>query len=411
MIYIMAASVVETASAPRQLQQYIVLFFIIQSLTPSPVFLIQDLMVPGNRQTVTTVLPSPAPTMARELPREVTNALCCSRLGNFYYSVVPLDLPTSRQRRSEDDNNQPSIHSFMFVGKPTSNHRHDNMSDSDYKSGSNSSHESSSDSDSYHNEAERRSSQSRQGPEQYVEMPMGRPNWDPDDVSSEQASDDHQHDNHDNSHDNRSDSDYHSDDDSIGNNDHRQHRSADDDEQSNMHFPVAEQLAATARGNIREEEIDFIGNDDHRQHRSADDDDQSNIHSAVAAQLAAITTNEKIQYFMFVRKPTSDNRHDNRSDSAYNSGIESGSDSSKRTRHIHIRYFFVTDRVKGNELEIQYCPTKEMLGDFFTKPLTGPMFAKFRNNILGITEEEYKSYKEEYYKAKANNVTTKTNSG
>ena len=85
--------------------------------------------------------------------------------------------------------------------------------------------------------------------------------------------------------------------------------------------------------------------------------------------------------------------------------------SSKRTRHIHIRYFFVTDRVKGNELEIEYCPTEEMLGDFFTKPLTGPLFAKFRNNILGITEEDYRSYKEEYYKAKANNVTTKTNSG
>ena len=68
-------------------------------------------------------------------------------------------------QRVKDDNNQPSIHSFMFVGKPTSNHRHDNMSDSDHKSGSNSSHESSSDSDSYHNEAERRSSQSRQGPE------------------------------------------------------------------------------------------------------------------------------------------------------------------------------------------------------------------------------------------------------
>ena len=85
--------------------------------------------------------------------------------------------------------------------------------------------------------------------------------------------------------------------------------------------------------------------------------------------------------------------------------------SSKRTRHIHIRYFFVTDRVKGNELEIEYCPTEEMLGDFFTKPLTGQLFAKFRNNILGITEEDYRSYKEEYYKAKANNVTTKTNSG
>ena len=67
--------------------------------------------------------------------------------------------------------------------------------------------------------------------------------------------------------------------------------------------------------------------------------------------------------------------------------------------------------MKGKELEIHYCPTEDMLGDFFTKPLTGPLFAKFRNNILGISEDEYKTYKEEYYKAKADNVTTKTNSG
>jgi len=67
--------------------------------------------------------------------------------------------------------------------------------------------------------------------------------------------------------------------------------------------------------------------------------------------------------------------------------------------------------VKGKELEIHYCPTKDMLGDFFTKPLTGPLFAKFRNNILGISEDEYKTYKEEYYKAKADNITTKINSG
>ena len=32
--------------------------------------------------------------------------------------------------------------------------------------------------------------------------------------------------------------------------------------------------------------------------------------------------------------------------------------STKRTRHIHIRYFAVTDRVKKQEIEIHYCPTK-----------------------------------------------------
>jgi hypothetical protein len=31
--------------------------------------------------------------------------------------------------------------------------------------------------------------------------------------------------------------------------------------------------------------------------------------------------------------------------------------SSKRTRHINIRYFFVTDRIKSKEMSVEYCPT------------------------------------------------------
>ena len=48
--------------------------------------------------------------------------------------------------------------------------------------------------------------------------------------------------------------------------------------------------------------------------------------------------------------------------------------SGKRTRHINIRYFFVTDRVANGEVTIEYCPTKEMLADYFTKPLQGAQF-------------------------------------
>jgi hypothetical protein len=38
--------------------------------------------------------------------------------------------------------------------------------------------------------------------------------------------------------------------------------------------------------------------------------------------------------------------------------------SSKRTRHINIRYVFVTDRVKRKEFSVEYCPTGEMNADF-----------------------------------------------
>jgi hypothetical protein len=51
--------------------------------------------------------------------------------------------------------------------------------------------------------------------------------------------------------------------------------------------------------------------------------------------------------------------------------------SKKQTRHISIRYFFVTDRISAKELNVEYCPTLDMLGDYFTKPLQGSLFRKF----------------------------------
>jgi hypothetical protein len=59
--------------------------------------------------------------------------------------------------------------------------------------------------------------------------------------------------------------------------------------------------------------------------------------------------------------------------------------SGKRTRHINIRYFFITDRVTMKEIEIKWCPTKEMVADFMTKPLQGSHFRKLRDLIMGTT--------------------------
>jgi hypothetical protein len=58
--------------------------------------------------------------------------------------------------------------------------------------------------------------------------------------------------------------------------------------------------------------------------------------------------------------------------------------SSKRTRHINIRYFFVTDRIRRNEVSVKYCPTGDMIADFFTKPLQGSLFRRLRDFILNI---------------------------
>ena len=56
--------------------------------------------------------------------------------------------------------------------------------------------------------------------------------------------------------------------------------------------------------------------------------------------------------------------------------------SGKRTRHINIRYFFVTDRVATKEVSIEYCSTKQMLADFFTKPRYGSLFQTFRDLVM-----------------------------
>jgi hypothetical protein len=58
--------------------------------------------------------------------------------------------------------------------------------------------------------------------------------------------------------------------------------------------------------------------------------------------------------------------------------------SSKRTKHINVRYFFVTDRVAKQELNVEWCPTGDMIADFMTKPLQGALFKKFRDLIMGV---------------------------
>ena len=69
------------------------------------------------------------------------------------------------------------------------------------------------------------------------------------------------------------------------------------------------------------------------------------------------------------------------------------------SRHIDVRYFFVSDRVKKKEVKIKYCPTDLMIADYFTKPLQGKLFHTLRNIIMGYTSvfemmEEYFPLKE-----------------
>lgn len=62
--------------------------------------------------------------------------------------------------------------------------------------------------------------------------------------------------------------------------------------------------------------------------------------------------------------------------------------SSKRTKHINIRVFFVKDRVDARELSVDHCPTDLMTGDFCTKPLQGSKFYKFRKLIMNLSDDD-----------------------
>eukprot|EP00957_Ditylum_brightwellii_P192519 14658176-Ditylum_brightwellii.AAC.1 len=61
--------------------------------------------------------------------------------------------------------------------------------------------------------------------------------------------------------------------------------------------------------------------------------------------------------------------------------------SSKCTRHIDIHYFFATDRIEAGDLTIEYCLTRMMIGDFYTKVLQGKAFRMFRDLVMNVDSQ------------------------
>jgi hypothetical protein len=79
--------------------------------------------------------------------------------------------------------------------------------------------------------------------------------------------------------------------------------------------------------------------------------------------------------------------------------------STKRTRHINIRYFYVTSKIKDGSMRVIYWPTKQMVSDYLTKPLQGALFRTHRNSIMGHSEDSISKYRKEYSDAKEANVS------
>ena len=56
----------------------------------------------------------------------------------------------------------------------------------------------------------------------------------------------------------------------------------------------------------------------------------------------------------------------------------------KRSRHLDIRYFFVTDYANKGDINMKFCPTDAMTADFMSKSLHGKKFLKFKKEIMNM---------------------------
>ena len=61
--------------------------------------------------------------------------------------------------------------------------------------------------------------------------------------------------------------------------------------------------------------------------------------------------------------------------------------STKNTRHVEFRYFFITDNIQRNKLLVECCPTDSMLGDYYTKPQQGTRMRDSRTAILNLKQD------------------------
>jgi hypothetical protein len=54
-----------------------------------------------------------------------------------------------------------------------------------------------------------------------------------------------------------------------------------------------------------------------------------------------------------------------------------------KSRHLNIQYFWIEENLETINIKVCHCHTSKMLADFFTNPLQGSLFRKFRDLILG----------------------------
>jgi hypothetical protein len=63
--------------------------------------------------------------------------------------------------------------------------------------------------------------------------------------------------------------------------------------------------------------------------------------------------------------------------------------SSKRTKHIKAKYFFIRHYHCSGKIDLQYCPTEEMWADILTKPLQGSKFHLLWAFLMNNCPQDY----------------------
>ena len=63
--------------------------------------------------------------------------------------------------------------------------------------------------------------------------------------------------------------------------------------------------------------------------------------------------------------------------------IDNGRANSELTRHISIGYFWAHDLIHRGIINVNYCPTGDMIADFLTKPLQGSLYMHLRQLLMG----------------------------
>ncbi len=81
--------------------------------------------------------------------------------------------------------------------------------------------------------------------------------------------------------------------------------------------------------------------------------------------------------------------------------------SSKRTKHIKAKYFFIPHFHNTGELDLQYCPTEQMWADVLTKPLQGTKFCLMCAFLMNCPID-YFEYQDEDFAPTSNPTLAKT---